>query len=74
MNARWTLKVSKAKPADDGAQRLDIVIPVFGYTSHISIDRRHGIVRRGTVTDAAAHDGARLREGLIDLNNTASDV
>jgi hypothetical protein len=26
------------------------------------------------VTDAAAHDGARLREGLIDPNNTASEV
>ena len=41
---------------------------------HISIDRRHGIIRRGKSTDAAAHDGARLREGLIDPNNTASDV
>jgi len=26
------------------------------------------------VTDAAAHDGARLRESLIDTTNTASDV
>ena len=26
------------------------------------------------MTDAAAHDGARLREGLIDPGNTASDV
>lgn len=26
------------------------------------------------MTDAAAHDGARLREGLIDPNNTASHV
>ncbi|MEF2553051.1 hypothetical protein VQ042_17055, partial [Aurantimonas sp. A2-1-M11] len=26
------------------------------------------------VTDAAAHDGARLREGLIAPSNTASDV
>ena len=50
------------------------MIPVFGNTSHISIGRRHKIVRRGSVTDAAAHDGARLREGLIELNNTASDV
>ena len=53
---------------------MDIAIPVFAYKSHISIDRRHGIIRRGLVTDAAAHDGARLREGLIDPNNTASDV
>lgn len=53
---------------------MDIAIPVFGYKSHISIDRRHGIIRRGKVTDAATHDGARRREGLIDPNNTASDV
>jgi IS5 family transposase len=74
VDARWTLKVSKAKPAEGGAPRVDIAIPVFGYKSHISIDRRHGIIRRGKVTDAAAHDGARLREGLIDPSNTASHV
>ena len=33
-----------------------------------------GLIRRMQVTDAAAHDGARLREGLIDPANTASDV
>jgi IS5 family transposase len=74
VDARWTLKVSKARPANDGRPRMDIAIPVFGYKSHISIDRRHGLIRRGKVTDAAAHDGAHLREGLIDPNNTASDV
>lgn len=74
VDARWTMKFSKAKPAADGAPRIDIAIPAFGYKSHISIDRRHCIIRRAKVTDAAAHDGARLREGLIDPNNTASDV
>ena len=74
-DARWTVKVSKAKPAEDGEKRLvDIAVPVFGYKSHIGIDRRHGLVRTWTVTDAAAHDGARLREGLIDPANTASSV
>ena len=28
----------------------------------------------GLVTDSAVHDGARLREGLIDSKNTASEV
>ena len=65
-DARWTMKYSKAKPAADGRPQIDIAIPSFGYKSHISIDRRHGIIRRAKVTDAAAHDGARLREGLID--------
>ncbi len=72
--ARWTVKFAKGRPAADGTPQADIAIPVFGYKSHISIDRRHGIIRCGKVTDAAAHDGARLREGLIDPNNTASDV
>jgi IS5 family transposase len=73
-DARWTMKFSKAKPAEGGRPQVDIAIPTFGYKSHISIDRRHGIIRRGKVTDAAAHDGARLREGLIDPNNTSSEV
>jgi IS5 family transposase len=73
-DARWTVKFSKARPKEDGEPQIDIAIPVFGYKSHISIDRRHGIIRRGKTTDAAAHDGARLREGLIDTANTASGV
>jgi IS5 family transposase len=73
-DARWTVKFAKAKPREDGEPQIDIAIPFFGYKSHISIDRRHGIIRRARTTDAAAHDGARLREGLIDPANTASDV
>jgi len=73
-DGRWTVKHSKAKPAADGKPQIDIAVPTFGYKSHISIDRRHGIIRRARVTDASAHDGARLREGLIDPSNTASDV
>jgi transposase, IS5 family len=73
-DARWTVKVSKARLKDDGTAQIDIAIPVFGYKSHVSIDRRHGIIRRHKTTDAAAHDGARLREGLIDPANTGSHV
>ena len=69
VDARWTVKFAKARPAADGKPQIDIAIPTFGYKSHISIDRRHGVIRRQMVTDAAAHDGARLREGLIDPNN-----
>ena len=73
-DARWTLKTSKGRIDADGTVKRDIAIPAFGYKSHISIDRRHGFIRRQKVTDAAAHDGARLRDGLIDPTNTASDV
>jgi hypothetical protein len=46
VDARWTIKFSKAKPAADGRPRIDIAIPSFGYKSHISIDRRQEIIRR----------------------------
>jgi IS5 family transposase len=73
-DARWTVKFSKARPGPDGKPQIDIAVPHFGQKSHISIDRRHGVMRRGKTTDAAAHDGARLREELLDPNNTASWV
>lgn len=46
---------------------------MFGYKTHVSIDRKHGFVRRFTVTSAAAHDGAQLAN-VLDATNTASDV
>lgn len=74
-DARWTVKFTKAKPKEDGTKPpVDIAIPAFGYKNHVSVDRRHKIIRRQKITDAAAADGARLREGLIDPNNTAGDV
>jgi len=48
-------------------------VPAFGYRNHVGIDRRHGLIRRWTATDAAAHDGARLGD-VLDPDNTASDV
>jgi IS5 family transposase len=50
-----------------------LAIPVFGYKSHIVIDRRYGFVRAFKTTDAARHDGAVLRE-IVSRDNTASDV
>jgi transposase, IS5 family len=72
-DARWTVKFSRAKPRQDGTPQIDIAVPAFGYKNHVSIDRRHGLIRRWTTTDAAAHDGARLA-AVIDTQNTASDV
>jgi transposase, IS5 family len=66
---------------------MDLAIPAFGYSeetslsggqvrsaAHISIDRRYRLIRRWKTTDASAHDGARLREGLLDRSNTGSAV
>ncbi|WP_264812730.1 transposase, partial [Acetobacter oeni] len=73
--ARWTLKFTKARRQEDGTiPSTDLAIPFFGYKSHISIDRKFRLIRKWRTTDAAASDGARLREGLLDRSNTASDV
>ncbi len=72
-DARWTVKFTKAKPAEDGTKRVDIAIPAFGYKNHIGIDRAHGLIRTWRATDAARHDGAQLPD-LIDKQNTAGDV
>jgi transposase, IS5 family len=74
-DARWTVKFSKAKPREDGTvPPVDIAIPTFGYQNHISIDREHGLIRKWLATDAAAHEGARLREDLLDKTNTSKSV
>jgi len=58
VDARWTKKHGKS---------------YFGYKNHVTIDRKHKLMRRYTVTDAAVHDSQTL-EALLDLHNTASDV
>jgi len=71
----WTVKFSKAKERADGSKPpVDIAIPTFGYQNHVAIDREYGLIRRREATDAAACEGARLREGLLDTSNTASAV
>ena len=46
---------------------------MFGYKSHIGIDRAHGLIRTWDASAANAHDGARLPD-LISKQNTGSGV
>ena len=74
-DARWTVKFTKAKPREDGTTPpVDLAIPVFGYQNHVSIDHGFGFIRKWSATDAAAYEGRRLREGLLDKTNTAGGV
>ena len=74
-DARWTVKFSKAKERADGTKPpVDIAIPTFGYQNHVSIDGGFGFIRKWAATDAAAYEGARLREGLLDKTNTSRKV
>ncbi|AFW00281.1 transposase [Gluconobacter oxydans] len=73
-HACWTLKFTKAKRQDDGTiPTTDLAIPLFGYKSHISIDRKFRLIRKWKTTDAAASDSARLRKGLLDRSNLADE-
>ena len=58
LDARWTKKNGQSH---------------YGYKNHITVDRRHKLVRRYRVTDAARHDSQEL-EAVLDASNTAADV
>lgn len=73
-DARWTMKRGRVRRLEDGRPKgPEIMVPAFGYKNHLSTDRCHGLIRKWTVTDAAANDGRRLAE-VIDRSNTASPV
>jgi len=57
-DARWTKKHGRSH---------------FGYKNHISIDRRHKLVRRYAVSTASVHDSQKL-DDVLDADNTASGV
>ena len=73
-NARWTLKIGgKVRYRPDGTPLPMIAVPVFGYKSHISIDRKFGFIRESAVTAASAADGRMLKR-LVTTGNTSSEV
>ena len=69
-DARWTVKRGRVKnkpgpTLESREQRTEgLLIPVFGYKSHINTDRRYRLIRKFQVTHAAAHDGTRLPDLL----------
>jgi transposase, IS5 family len=74
VTARWTLKIGgKVRHRPDGTPLPIIAVPVFGYKSHIAIDRRYGFIREAAVTSASAADGRMLRQ-LVTTDNTSSEV
>lgn len=74
VDARWTLKIGgKVRYKPDGSALPQIATPIFGYKSHISIDRRYGFIRQAVVTSAAAPDGRQLKV-LVTTDNLSSEV
>lgn len=70
----WTLKIGgKIRYRPDGTPLPQIALPVFGYKSHIVIDRRFGFIRACAVTSASHADG-RMLPKLVTTKNTSSEV
>jgi transposase, IS5 family len=57
-NARWTKKNEES---------------FYGYKNHVSVDRKHKIIRRYAETDASVHDSQKLDE-ILDKSNTSNEV
>jgi IS5 family transposase len=57
-DARWTKKNDKS---------------FYGYKNHISIDRKHKLIRRYAETDASVHDSQKL-DAVLDKSNTGNEV
>ena len=45
----------------------------YGYKNHVNVDRRHKLVRRYHVSDAAEHD-SQVLDDILDGDNTALGV
>ena len=45
----------------------------YGYKNHVSVDRKHKIIRRYAETDASVHDSQKLDE-ILDKSNTSNEV
>lgn len=74
VDARWTLKIGgKVRYRPDGTPLPMIATPVFGYKSHISIDRRFGFIREAVVTSASTPEGRQLKR-LVSRENTGSEI
>ena len=58
VNARWTKKHGKTH---------------YGYKNHVNLDRKHKLIRRYHVTDAAMHDSQAVDQ-LLTRGNTGSGV
>src|SRR5580692_10984060 len=72
--AEWDAQPAKLRQKDTDARwTTQHGRSYYGYKNHIRMDRRHKLVRRYTVTDAARHDSQEL-DALLDAGNTGSEV
>ena len=69
----WEEKPAKNRQKDKDARWTKKHGKFFGYKNHVNVDRRHKLIRRYAVTDAAEHD-SRQFDRLLHRGNTSRDV
>ena len=69
----WADEPAKRRQKDTDARWTKKHGNHYGYKHHVTIDRRHKLIRRYRVTDAAVHD-SQVVEELLTPDNTASGV
>ncbi len=69
----WADEPAKRRQKDTDARWTKKHGNHYGYKHHVTIDRRHKLMRRYRVTDAAVHD-SQVVEELLTPDNTASGV
>ena len=52
---------------------MEILTPIYGYKSHICVNRRNGFICSFTTIDTTLYDGRKF-PNLLYQNNTASPV
>ena len=68
-DARWRMTGAQARPAMADGRMAAVAIPLFGYRTPVTTDRKRGFVCRPTVTSAAAHDGIQPTNVLDPADN-----
>ena len=70
----WVDKAAKRSQKDVDARRTKKHGGNYhGYMNRINVDRKHKLIRRYHVTDAAVHD-SQVVEDILDPDNTAADA
>jgi len=64
--ADWAAQPAKRRQKDTEARwTVKHGVNHYGYKNHVNVDKKHKLIRRYTVTDAAVHDSHVLEEVLL---------
>jgi len=72
--AEWEAQPAKRRQKDTQARwTVKHGVNHYGYKNHVNVDKRHKLIRRYTVTDAAVHD-SQVLEDVVLAQTAGRDV